>query len=103
MITRIEPPIPVSTPKGKAMAIAWIDYGMENDLVWMCIQDSTGECWQWENASIRARTNLTHGRVSISPINKSSDQIASLKDDIEILTDALRDANFKLNVRGKHD
>lgn len=69
MITRIDPPIPVTTPKGKAMAIAWIDYGIENDLIWMCIQDDSGECWQWENAHIRARTNLTLGRKNISEIN----------------------------------
>lgn len=68
MITRIEPPIPVNTPKGKAMAIAWIDYGMENDLIWMCVQDETGEYWQWENAHVRARTNLTLGRSTISGI-----------------------------------
>lgn len=70
MITRIEPPIPVNTPKGKAMAIAWIDYGMENDLVWMCVQDETGEFWQWENADVRARTHLTIGRSSISSIER---------------------------------
>ena len=69
MITRIEPPIPVTTPKGKAMAIAWIEYGIDNDLVWMCIQDQTGECWQFENAKIRARTNLTWGRNKISEID----------------------------------
>ena len=70
MITRIEPSIPVSTPKGKAVAIAWLDYGMEHDLMWLCIQDDTGECWTWENAEIRARVNLTLGRKNISSINK---------------------------------
>ena len=70
MITRIEPPIPVTTPKGKAMAIAWLDYGMENDLVWMCVQDDTGEFWQYENADVRARTHLTIGRTKITEIEK---------------------------------
>ena len=68
MITRIEPPIPVTTPKGKAMAIAWLDYGMEHDLMWVCFQDDTGECWTWENADIRARVNITIGRKNISSI-----------------------------------
>lgn len=68
MITRIEPAIPVTTPKGKAMAIAWLDYGMENDLMWVCFQDDTGECWTWENADIRARVNITIGRKNISSI-----------------------------------
>jgi hypothetical protein len=70
MITRIEPSIPVSTPKGKAVAIAWLDYGMEHDLMWLCIQDETGECWTWENAEIRARVNFTLGRKNISPTSK---------------------------------
>jgi len=68
MITRIEPSIPVTTPKGKAMAIAWLDYGMEQDLMWVCFQDDTGECWTWENADIRARVNITIGRKTISTI-----------------------------------
>ena len=68
MITRIEPPIPVTTPKGKAMAIAWLDYGMEQDLMWVCFQDDTGECWTWENADIRARVNITIGRKNISSL-----------------------------------
>ena len=68
MITRIDPPIPVTTPKGKAMAIAWLDYGMEHDLMWVCFQDDTGECWTWENADIRARVNITIGRKTISTI-----------------------------------
>ena len=68
MITRIEPSIPVTTPKGKAMAIAWLDYGMEHDLMWVCFQDDTGECWTWENADIRARVNITIGRKNISSL-----------------------------------
>jgi hypothetical protein len=68
MITRIEPSIPVTTPKGKAMAIAWLDYGMEQDLMWVCFQDDTGECWTWENADIRARVNVTIGRKTISSL-----------------------------------
>jgi hypothetical protein len=68
MITRIEPSIPVTTPKGKAVAIAWLDYGMEHDLMWVCFQDDTGECWTWENADIRARVNVTIGRKKISSL-----------------------------------
>ena len=68
MITRIEPSIPVTTPKGKAMAVAWLDYGMEHDLMWVCFQDDTGECWTWENADIRARVNITIGRKNISSL-----------------------------------
>lgn len=69
MITRIEPPIPLSTPKGKGMAHFLIDYGMENDLMWVVFQDDTGECWTWENSQIRARINQTIGRMKVSSID----------------------------------
>ena len=41
-ITQLNPPIPLMTPKGRAMAHFIIDYGMENDLMWVCFQDDTG-------------------------------------------------------------
>ena len=61
-IVRIDPPIPLMTPKGRAIAHFLIDTGVENDLQWVCFQDETGECWTWENADIRARVNKTIGR-----------------------------------------
>jgi hypothetical protein len=67
-ITRIDPPIPLMTPKGRAVAHFLIDTGIENDLQWVCFQDDTGECWTWENAYIRARVNKTAGRKKISVI-----------------------------------
>ena len=68
-ITRIDPPIPLMTPKGRAMAHFLIDYGMENDLMWVVFQDDTSECWTWENAQIRARINQTIGRKKVSKID----------------------------------
>ena len=68
MITRLNPPIPIMTPKGRALAHFLLDYGPENDLMWVCFQDDTGECWTWENADIRARVNKTLGRTNISEI-----------------------------------
>jgi hypothetical protein len=59
VIIQLSPPIPVITPKGKAMAHLVIDYGMEADLVWVCFQDQTGECWSWVNKDIRAQPNIT--------------------------------------------
>jgi hypothetical protein len=69
MMTRIDPPIPLTTPKGKGMAHFLIDYGMENDLMWVVFQDDTGECWTWENSQIRARINQTIGRMKVSSID----------------------------------
>lgn len=61
-IERIDPPIPVVTPKGKALAHFLIDYGIENNIMWVCFQDETGECWTWPNYDIRAQKNITIGR-----------------------------------------
>ena len=65
MVTRIDPPIPLLTPKGKALAHFLIDYGFEHDLYWVCFQDETGECWTWSNKDIRAQNNITAGRINI--------------------------------------
>ena len=65
MVTRIDPPIPLLTPKGKALAHFLIDYGFEHDLYWVCFQDETGECWTWNNKDIRAQNNITAGRINI--------------------------------------
>jgi hypothetical protein len=65
VVTRIDPPIPLLTPKGKALAHFLIDYGFEHDLYWVCFQDETGECWTWSNKDIRAQNNITAGRINI--------------------------------------
>ncbi len=64
-ITRIDPPLPLLTPKGKAMTHFLIDYGFEHDLYWVCFQDETGECWTWNNSVIRLQNNITAGRINI--------------------------------------
>lgn len=61
-LLQLDPPIPVITPKGSALAQVLIDYGPEHDLIWVCFQDDTGECWSWENSKIRAHENITMGR-----------------------------------------
>lgn len=68
MIIQLNPPIPLMTPKGKAIAHFLIDQGIENDLQWVCFQDDTGECWTWDNSTVRAQKNITQGREYISPI-----------------------------------
>jgi hypothetical protein len=56
-MTRIDPPLPFETPKGKAMAHFVIDYGPEHHLLWVCFQDQTGECWTWANPEVRLQLN----------------------------------------------
>ena len=62
MILQLNPPIPLTTPKGSSIAHFLIDYGPEHDLLWVCFDDETGECWTWNNALIRAEKNITLGR-----------------------------------------
>ena len=67
MILQLNPPLPIQTPKGPALAHFMIDTGIENDIQWVCFQDSTDECWTWRNPHIRAQKNITHGRDFIAP------------------------------------
>jgi hypothetical protein len=64
MIVQLNPPIPVNTPKGSAIAHFLIDLGPENNLQWVCFQDDTGQCWTWMNSDIRATRNITMQRLS---------------------------------------
>jgi len=49
--------LPVLTPKGKARAHWWIEYGREEHISWVCFIDETGECWTFENPHIRIQPN----------------------------------------------
>lgn len=59
MLTQLNPPIPVDTPKGKGFAHLVVDYGQEFDLVWIVFIDETGECWAYRNQEIRLQKNIT--------------------------------------------
>lgn len=63
MITQLNPPIPLSTPKGDGMALALIDYGSEFNLMWVTAIDETGEIWTFQNPQVRAQKNITMGRL----------------------------------------
>jgi hypothetical protein len=62
MLLQLNPQIPVVTPRGKGVAIGWIDYSAEHDIMWIVFQDDTNECWTWRNKDIRAQQNFTLGR-----------------------------------------
>lgn len=62
MILQLNPPIPLETPKGSALAHFLIDYGPEFDLLWVCAIDETGECWTLNNKLVRFQKNITMGR-----------------------------------------
>ena len=63
MILQLNPPIPVETPKGKALAQFLIDYGVEHHLLWVCFHQD-GECWSWKNPDIRAESNPSYDRFT---------------------------------------
>jgi hypothetical protein len=67
MLTQLNPPLPLLTPKGKAWAHLVIDYGPEADLMWVCFQDQDGACWTWSNRDVRIQANATLGRVIPPP------------------------------------
>lgn len=69
LIIRLDPPIPVSTPRGDGLAIFLRDYGIEHDDYWTVVL-SNGEFWTFNNREIRADKNYTIGRTSISPIRQ---------------------------------
>lgn len=58
---QLDPPLPVVTPRGKALAHVLIDYGPEHDLVWVCF-GADNEIWCYRNQDIRADVNITFGR-----------------------------------------
>lgn len=63
MLLQLNPPIPVTTPKGTGLAHIIIDYGPEHNLMWTVFLDSNGECWTFDNKQIRAQKNITMGRA----------------------------------------
>jgi hypothetical protein len=63
--TELNQHLTLRTPFGKARCWAIIDYGQEEDLVFVCIQqdgEHLGEIWSWPNQKVRADSNVTMGR-----------------------------------------
>lgn len=63
MILQLDPPLPLITPKGRALAHFLIDYGPEHHLLWTCFLNAGGECWTFSNPEIRLEANFTMGRT----------------------------------------
>lgn len=72
MILQLNPPLPLSTPKGEGICHFLIDYGIEEHLYWVCFLDDTGECWTFPNPDIRAQKNVTIGRTLIKDYQNES-------------------------------
>lgn len=62
MITQLNPPLPLETPKGGGWAHFVIDYGPESALLWVVFLDADGACWTVPNTEVRMSWNWTMGR-----------------------------------------
>lgn len=71
MILQLNPPLPLTTPKGPALAHFVIDEGIEHHLYWVCFGND-GEIWTWPNPKVRAEKNITYGRLGAAPCASSS-------------------------------
>tara|TARA_A100001388_G_scaffold221176_1_gene171901 strand:- start:261 stop:557 length:297 start_codon:yes stop_codon:yes gene_type:complete len=63
-ILQLQPPIPVVTPMGDAIAHLIIDYSIEHSIHWVVFMEDTGQCWTLPNEKIRAQRNITLGRMN---------------------------------------
>lgn len=84
MLSQLQTPLPLSTPKGKAWAVAIIDYGPHWDLLWVTFVHATGECWTFNNKDIRQEENFTFGLedrtlYDRNSLNGSHDVVESLR------------------------
>ncbi len=62
MLTQLNPPLPMETPKGSGLAHFVIDYGAESHLMWVVFMDQGGACWTVPNPEVRMQCNWTLGR-----------------------------------------
>ena len=73
---QLDPPIPMSTPKGEGFAHVLLDYGPESDLYWTVLITATGEIWTYANRHVRAAKNITLGRTHPSlPADPTADPL----------------------------
>jgi hypothetical protein len=60
---QLNPPLPMTCPKGEGFAHLLIDYGPESDLYWTIFITETGEVWTYANRHVRASKHITLGRT----------------------------------------
>lgn len=60
--TQLNPTIPLRSPKASGEAVAVIDMSLEHDLMWVVIDDTTGQVWTVPNRDVRAYANYSAGR-----------------------------------------
>lgn len=75
MITQLDPPLHMQTPKGPGWAHMVVDYGPEHDLIWVVFMDADGACWSVPNPDVKLSYNWTMGRRS--PADKAAETPAA--------------------------
>lgn len=71
---RLDPPIWLETPNGRALAHFIVDRGIEFDNEWVCVH-ADGAVISWMNPVIRVSSNFTLGRHTM-PLVKSKSKKA---------------------------
>lgn len=62
--TELTKPFFLNTPKGMGLAIGVIDYHVDQDLIWVVVDDDTGGIYSWPNSKVRGVKNMTIQRDS---------------------------------------
>jgi hypothetical protein len=69
-IIQLDPPLPISCPKGEGLALFLTDYGCEFNHIWTIAIDETGEIWSYPNPQVRMQKNITMNRLLKDPKNE---------------------------------
>ena len=72
MFYQLRPSIPLRSPKASGEAIAVIDYSKEDDLLWVIVDDETGQIWTVPNGEVRSYKNYSIGRRSVDYVGEPS-------------------------------
>jgi hypothetical protein len=80
-VTRIDPPIPLDTPRGAAWAHFALDYGSEHHTLFGCFMCADGTFWWFPAPSIRLQPNLSLGvriaEIELPPIAAASARVGA--------------------------
>jgi hypothetical protein len=58
---RLDPTIPMRTPRGDGRAMVVLDPGEDNHLMWVVALDGSGQIWTYQNPDVRVLGNRTLG------------------------------------------
>ncbi len=73
-LVRIDPPIPLQTPRGLAYAHFLDDCGDERDAMWVCFCGD-GQIWWFPNPQVRACRNFSLGRTATEEMKMAKNWI----------------------------